>query len=179
MEELIKTNLLSYAFLTAFSGYFLLIIIHGTFKKAKDNESKKIKTVLRFGADGVLVCFWIWFFVYTNLFPISLAYYEYNHNSVEEKIGVIESIEQNGKDRINIIIDNTEYTMVHSSIGHDVLIGRDIDKGDTVKIVFGVRSKYIFDVYESNTERQGTVLCLDTAQGTARPSPRPAKTAIF
>jgi len=93
MEELIKTNLLSYAFLTAFSGYFLLIIIHGTFKKAKDNESKKIKTVLRFGADGVLVCFWIWFFVYTNLFPISLAYYEYNHNSVEEKIGVIESIE--------------------------------------------------------------------------------------
>lgn len=127
---------------------FLAIV--GTFKNTKNIESKKIKTVLRFGISGVLVCFWIWFFIYVNLFPISLAYYEYSRNSVEEKIGVINSIEQDGKDRINLIIDNTEYTMVYSSLNSDDIISRDIDEGDTVKIEFGVKSKYIFDICELN-----------------------------
>ena len=119
-------------------------------KKTKDIENKKIKTVLRFGISGVLVCLWAWHFVYINLYPISLAYYEYSHNSVEEKIGVINSIEQDGKDRINLIIDNTEYTMVYSSLNSDDIISRDIDEGDTVKIEFGVKSKYIFDICELN-----------------------------
>ena len=83
-----------------------------------------------------------------NLFPISLAYYEYNHNLVEEKTGVVESIEQDGKDRINIIIDDTEYTIVHSSVNPVFIIGGDIDKGDNVKIIFGVNSKFIFDIME-------------------------------
>lgn len=146
MDELIKTNVFAYALSAACTGYFLSTIIYGTFKKTKDIKSKKKKTVLRFGVNGVLVCLWMWFFIYVNLFPISLAYYEYNHNIVEEKIGIIESIEQNGKDRINIIIDNTEYTMVHSSVNPVVVIGRDIDKGDTVKVIFGVKSKFIFDI---------------------------------
>ncbi|MBR6769301.1 MAG: hypothetical protein IKM34_07440 [Clostridia bacterium] len=151
MENLIKTNVLTYAVLTAFTGFLLLSIIYGIFKKTKRIENKKKKTVLRFGISGVLVCFWIWFFIYVNLFPISLAYYEYSHDCVEERIGTIESIEQDGKDRINIIIDNTEYTMVHSSVNPAVAIGKDIDEGDTVKFIFGVESKYIFDIYESNT----------------------------
>ena len=86
-----------------------------------------------------------------NLYPISLAYYEYNHDFAEEKIGVIDGIEQDGKDRLCLNIDNTEYTMVYSSVKHSIIEDRDIDKGDTVKIKFGVRSKYIFDIYELNT----------------------------
>ena len=143
MEELIKTNVLAYAFTAAFAGVWIFLIIYGIFKKTR-------KTVLRFGISGVLVFFWLWFFVYTNLFPVLLAYYEYNHNIVEEKTGIIEKIEQNGKDRMNIVIDNTEYTMVHSSVNPAVIIGTDIDKGDTVKFEFGVRSKYIFDICNPN-----------------------------
>ncbi len=150
MYELIKSSFQAYAFAAAFSGFWILLVVYGMFKKTKNVENKKIKTVLRFGISGILVCWWVWHFVYINLYPISLAYYEYSRNSVEEKIGVINSIEQDGKDRINLIIDNTEYTMVYSSLNSDDIISRDIDEGDTVKIEFGVKSKYIFDICELN-----------------------------
>ena len=150
MYELIKTNFQFYAFAAVFSGLWILSVVHGMFQKTKEIENKKIKTVLRFSICSVLICFWIWFFVCVNLYPISLAYYEYSRNSVEEKIGVINSIEQDGKDRINLIIDNTEYTMVYSSLNSDDIISRDINEGDTVKIEFGVKSKYIFDICEFN-----------------------------
>ena len=149
MYELIKSSFQAYASAAAFSGLWILWAVYGTFKNTKNIENKKMKTVLRFGISGVLVCLWAWHFVYMNLCPISLAYYEYSRNSVEEKIGVINSIEQDGKDRIYLNIDNAEYTMVDSSVSPAVNIGRDIDKGDTVKIKFGVRSKYIFDICES------------------------------
>lgn len=95
-------------------------------------------------------------FVYMNLYPISLACFEYDHDIVEEKIGVINNIEYDVKDRMNLIIDNTEYTMVYSSVSTDDIIGRDIDEGDTVKIKFGTKSKYIFDIYRSNTSPSKT-----------------------
>jgi len=148
MEELIRTNMISYVFLTAFTGGLLFYSIFGVFKNTENIESKRIKRIIRFIVNGILVCFWIWFFIYINLFTISLAYYEYNHNLVGEKIGVVESLEQDGKDRIKIIIDDEEYTIVHSSVNPFVIIGVDIDKGDNVKIVFGAYSKYIFDVME-------------------------------
>ena len=151
MYELIKSSLLAYAFAAVFSGLWILLVVYGMFKKTKKIENKKIKTVLRFGISGVLVCLWAWHFVYMNLYPISLAYYEYNQEIVEEKIGVIESVEQSEKDRIYLTIDNTKYTMVDSSVSPAFIIGKDIDEGDTVKIKFGVRSKYIFDIYELNT----------------------------
>ena len=150
MYELIKSSFQAYADLAAFTGLCCLQFIYGIFKQTNNIANKKIRTVLRFGISGVLVCLWAWYFVYINLYPISLAYYEYSRNSVEEKIGVINSIEQDGKDRINLIIDNTEYTMVYSSLNSDDIISRDIDEGDTVKIEFGVKSKYIFDICESN-----------------------------
>lgn len=151
MEELIKTNVLVYAFIAAITGLWVWLFVFGTFKKTKNIESKKIRKALRIGVSGVLVCLWIYFFIYMNLYPISLAYYEYNYAFTEEKIGVIENIEYDGKDRLNIVIDNVEYTMVHSSVSPAVIIGRDIDEGDTVKIKFGTKSKYIFDIYRSNT----------------------------
>ena len=150
MYELLKSSLQAYALAAVFSGLWLLLVVYGTFKKTKNIESKNIKTVLRFGISVVLVCLWAWHFVYINLYPISLAYYEYNYDFVEETIGVIDTMEQNAKDRIYLSIDNTEYTMVYSSVSPDNIIGKDIDKGDAVKIKFGVRSKYIFDICEFN-----------------------------
>lgn len=148
MGELIKTNMLTYAFVMVFVCLLVSEVVYGVFKKTKNVDSKKIKTVLRFGISGALVCLWAWFFVYKNFYPISLAYYEYNHNLVEEKIGVIERIEQNGKDRISISIDNTEYTVVHSSVNPLFVIGKDIDEGDTVKIEYGEKSRFVFDIHE-------------------------------
>ena len=136
--------------MAVFSGLWILAVVHGMFQKTKEIENKKIKTVLRFVISGVLVCLWAWIFVYIDLYPISLAFYEYNNDFTEEKIGVIDSMEQDGNDRLNLIIDNTEYTMVYSSIKSDDIISSDIDEGDTVKIEFGVKSKYIFDICEFN-----------------------------
>lgn len=152
MDELIRTNLSAYAFVAAFTGLMLLSIISVTFKNTKNINNKKIKTVLRVGISSVLICLWAWHFIYVNLYPISLACYEYNHNIVEEKIGVINSIEQDGKDRIDLIIDNTEYRLVHSSTDPAVIIGKDIAEGDTVRVTFGAKSKYVFDIYKSNTK---------------------------
>lgn len=152
MYELIKSSLSTYAFVAAFSGLWSLLVIYEIFKKTKDSENKKIKAVLRFGISGVLLCLWAGYFVYMNLYPISLAYYEYNHDFAEEKIGVIDDIKQDGKDRMKLIIGNKEYTTVYSSVRPAVIIGKDINEGDTVKIKFGKKSKYIFDIYELNTE---------------------------
>ena len=146
MEGLIKTNLFAYVFSTLLTGFLLWSIIFSMFKKTKNAESKKTKTIICFSVSGILVCLWIWFFICINLFPISLAYYEYSNNFVEEKRGVIESIDQSGKDRIRIVVDGKEYTMVYSSENPTAVIDGDIDEGDTVKIIFGVSSKYIFDI---------------------------------
>lgn len=150
MYELIKSSLLAYTFAAVFSGLWGLLVIYGTFKKTKNTESKRVKTFLRFGISGVLICLWAWHFVYMNLYPISSAYYEYTHDLTEEKVGVIECIEQKGKDRIKVIINHTEYTMVHSSANPLVIIGKDIDEGDTVKFEYGAKSGYIFDIYKSS-----------------------------
>ena len=152
MYELIKSNLEAYAFAAAFLGLWILLVIWGTIKKTKNLERKSAKAALRFGISGVLIGFWAWFFIYVNLYPISLAYYEYSHNLTEEKIGVIKSVEQEGKDRIRFIIDDTEYTMVDSSTNPFVVIGWDVDEGDTVKIKYGASSKYIFDICKANTD---------------------------
>ena len=147
MGDLIRDNLASYIFITWMSGCGLLAIIHMIFDKTKDMENKKQKRCVRFIISGVFAGLWIWYFVYVNLFPIAMASYEYNHNFCEEKIGIIESVEQSEKDRIDITIDGTEYTMVYGSENPIVIVGKDIREGDTVKFVFGEKSKYIFDIY--------------------------------
>ena len=146
MEELLRINMLSYAFVTVFTAILFFSLVFGLLKKTREIENKKKKAVINSIGCGVIICFWLWFFVYINLFPISLAYYEYNNNLVEEKSGVIESVEQEGKDRIIVIIDGVKYTIVHSSVNPVVTIGKDIDTGDHVTITFGANSKFIFDV---------------------------------
>ena len=156
MYELIKSSFLTYASVAAFTGLWVLLAVYGIFKNTKNIKNIKMKTILRFSISSVLICFWMWLFVCVNLYPISLAYYEYNHDFAEEKIGVIDGIEQDGKDRIYLNINNVEYTMVDSSVIPAVIIGRDIGEGDTVKIKYGVRSKYIFDICKSNNTGDNT-----------------------
>ena len=150
MRELITDNLTAYVIIALITGFVLLSIIHTIFDKTKGIESNKKKRCVRFSISGAFVGLWIWYFVYVNLFPISMAYYEYNHNVCDEKIGVIESIERSEKDRIDITIDGTEYAMVYSSENPIIIVGKDIGEGDTVKFVFGVKSRYIFDMYRLN-----------------------------
>ena len=150
MYEMIKGNLLFYIILTAFVGLWSLLFICGIFKKTKNTESRKLKVFIRIGVSCALICFFGYVLVYADLFPISLAHYEYTHNFTEENIGVISNIEQKGNDRIYLIIDDTEYVMVDSRDSF-VTIGKDIDKGDTVKFKYGTKSKFIFDIYQVNT----------------------------
>ena len=145
MEELLKTSFGAYLGIALFLGIVGALLVHGAIENTKEMENKKIKFALRIAICSIVVCLWMCF-VYMQLSPISLAYYEYNHDIVEEKTGVINSIEQDGKDRMNLIIDNAEYTMVYSSTEPNVIIGRDIDEGDTVKIKFGEKSMYIFEI---------------------------------
>lgn len=145
MEELLKTSFGTYLGITMFLGFIGVLLVYGAIENTKEMENKKIKFALRIAICSVIVCLWMCF-VYMQLYPISLAYYEYNHDIVEEKIGVINSIEQDGKDRMNLIIDDAEYTMVYSSVTPAVIIGSDIDEGDTIKIKFGEKSMYIFEI---------------------------------
>ena len=145
MEELLKTSFGAYLGIALFLGIVGALLVYGAIENTKEMENKKIKFALRIAICSIVVCLWMCF-VYMQLSPISLAYYEYNHDIVEEKTGVINSIEQDGKDRMNLIIDNAEYTMVYSSTEPNVIIGRDIDEGDTVKIKFGEKSMYIFEI---------------------------------
>lgn len=151
MYELIKTNLSAYILITAFMGWWILSVIYGTLKKAKQIENKKIKNLILIGVSTTLLCFWAYFFVYSRLYPISLAYYEYKNDLVKEEIGVIHDIDPKGKDRVHVVIDDIKYTMVHSSVRPYVNIHKDIAEGDTVKIRYGTKSKFIFDIYKANT----------------------------
>ena len=154
MEELIKTNFLTYTFLVLLTGFFVVSLGIVIFKKTKHVTGGR-KNAIRYGVTSVLAVFWIWFFVYTNFCPIALAYYEYTHDCSEEKIGIVDSVEQNGKDRIEITIDGNEYVMVYSSTKSFDMLNGNIDKGDTVKFTYGKHSKFLFEIcHMAGTDKQ-------------------------
>lgn len=150
MEGLLKQSFFSYLFLTVFIGVMIIQFCFITEKKTRNIENKNIRTVLCIAICSTLVCFWVYFFAYMKLYPISLAYSEYENNLTEETVGIVDSIAQDGKDRIHLIIDDTKYTMVYNSANMFIDIGKDIAEGDCVKITFGENSKYIFDIYKAN-----------------------------
>ena len=41
MDELIKSSLLTYAFVAAFSGLWILLVVYGMFKKTKKSKIKR------------------------------------------------------------------------------------------------------------------------------------------
>ncbi len=95
--------------------------------------------------------FWLYFFVCSGAYPITLAYYEYNNDLTAETTGVITNIERKNKDRIEICIDEQKYSVVYSSQKHHPSMINDFNMGDTVKIIYGERSLYIFEIYKADT----------------------------
>ena len=148
MEDLIKQSFLSYLFLALFIGIVCVQLCIFAIQKTKAIANHKIRFTSCIAICTVFVILWGYLFVYTNLFPISLAYSECKKGVTEETVGIIESIEQDGKDRVNIVINGKEYVMVYASAHPFVDIDTDITEGDSVKISFGKKSKYIFDIYE-------------------------------
>ena len=151
MEELIKTSLLFYLFCTAFMGLWSILVVYGMFKKTKSIENKPLKNILRIGVACILFGLWTWHFVFMNLYPISLAYYEFKHDFTEEKIGVVENVEQRIKDRVYITVDGEKYTMLYNSTDSFAGNNHDTLEGNTVKIKIGKKSKFIFNVSELNS----------------------------
>lgn len=151
MNELLGDYFFERVLLTAFVGIWVLSLISSVFIKTKHIENKRKKTIFRVSISCTLGCLWIYFLVYRSLYPISLAYYEYKNNSTNEIIGVVESIEQTSRDRVNLFIDDTEYTIVYSNDKPIAKTVKKINKGDVVKIVAGEKSKFVFEIYKSNT----------------------------
>lgn len=148
MEELLQNNFFSYLGTTFLVGLWAFYIIWGTFRKTKKMDRTRLKALLRIGVSSVLICIWTFGFVLYLQYPISLAFYEYKNNCIEEKIGVVESIKGERNDRVLLIIDDIKYTAIYNGKQPFIPIGPEIDKGDVVKIKFGKKSKFIFEICE-------------------------------
>ena len=146
MEQILKDDLLLHILLTLFIGFWIFIVIIGTIRKSKEIENQKVRRILCAAVCSLLIVIWVLFFICHELLPISLAYYEYDHSLTAKKTGVVESISQEGKDRICIVIDNTKYVLVYGSSSPYANICKEIRNGNTVQIQFGKDSKYIFDI---------------------------------
>ena len=149
MFQLLKSSLYAYIAVAAIVGVGILAFIYVIFKKTKNINNKKLKVLLRVVVGGISLCLWAWFYVYVNLYPISLAYYEYTNGFAEEKVGIIDSITNVTKDRISLIVDGVEYTIIDNVVAP--IYDKDIGIGDTVKLKFGKRSMYVFDIDECDT----------------------------
>ena len=149
MGELIQTNFQSYISLTAFTAVWILLVLKGIFKITKTLDNQRYRGLVRIGSGCVLIGLWAFCIVYLFLYPIFLAHWEYNNNLFEERIGIIDTIDQTRNDRVHIVIDDTKYTMVYSTESFD---SYDLRKGDTVKFRYGRQSKFIFDIAQSDTD---------------------------
>ncbi len=144
VEDLLRTSFFTYVIMVVFVGLCMLLFCIGVMKHVNKFD-KKIKVILRIAICSIFIGSWSYFAV-VNAYPVSLAYYEYMNNITEEKSGTVESIVQDGKDRIHININGTIYTVVYSSKNLYNNIATDIFQGDMVKFQVGKHSKYIFDI---------------------------------
>ena len=148
MRELLKSNYNAYLGVTTFMGIWVLLLIYSVFKKTRDIAKGKVKNLVVVGISSVLVSAWVYFFIYLNLYPIALANYEYKNDLTKVITGTVSSIEQKGKDRVELVIDNSKYIIVHSSRNPVVDIDRNVTEGDTVSVRIGVKSKFVFCINE-------------------------------
>ena len=150
METLLRNNFLFYLCAALFLAFCFWRLILALFKATKNVTYKQKKVFLRIFVIGILVCVWIFDFI-VFLFPISLAFYEYKNNSIEEIVGVVDCIEQERNDRVVVVIEGMNYIAIHNTKQPFVPIGSNIDEGDTVKIRYGENSKFIFEISEIST----------------------------
>ena len=154
MDKLINSSFFAYLYITIFMGIVIAWGgVYGIIANTKKIQNKVLKQILRVGVSIICVGFWLWFFVYKNLYPIALAKSEYEHNCTEERVGTVESIEQHVKDRIITTIDGVKYTIVFASADpNSIEIGKDIDRGKTIRFRYGKKSKFIFDISDQKTD---------------------------
>lgn len=143
MDKLLETSLYTYIYLTIFIGVIVGLLLINLFWQTKKINTKWIKISVRTTICGVLLGFWTYFFVYRNLYPVSLAYYENKNNLTVDVVGVVESINLVRKDRLYVNIDGTVYVMVYSSQKPYNSITADLVKGKTVYLRVGKHSMYI------------------------------------
>ena len=146
MYELIKSDFGSYLFIAIFSGIcFAWGGVYGIIVNTKKIENIVLKRILRVSVSVVCVGFWLWFFVYKNLYPIALAKYEYEHNCIEEQVGTVESVEMYDKGRFIMTIDGVKYTFLNDSASL-TSIKNEKGIGNSVRFRYGKKSKVIFDI---------------------------------
>ena len=143
MDTLLETSLYTYVYLTLFTGVIVVLLLINLFRQTKKISTKWIKISLRTAVCGILLGFWTYFFVCRNLYPVSLAYYENKNNLTVDVVGVVESVEQVGKDRLYVTIDGTVYVMVYSSQKPHNNITANLVKGRTVCLRVGEHSMFI------------------------------------
>lgn len=146
MEELLRENLLNYIGIAIFFFIWILMAIFGIVVKTKKMEVQKIRIAICLTVGSVLMFIFSYFIVYLHLYPIALANFEYNNSLSEETEGVVNSVKIDRNDRVSLFVDGEKYIIVYSNDGPYVNIDKDIKKGDTVKIVFGEKSKYVFGI---------------------------------
>lgn len=145
MYELIKSDFGSYLFIAIFSGiWFAWGGVYGIIVNTKKIENIVLKRILRVSVSVVCVGFWLWFFVYKNLYPIALAKYEFEHNCIEEQVGTVESVEIYDKVRFIMTIDGVKYTFLNDSASLTSIKKKVI--GNSVRFRYGKKSKFIFDI---------------------------------
>lgn len=144
----IKALLYRYlAFYIQFSVFALLFVAVASVLiliKTKRILNKVMRIVLRIALITTLSVIWIYYIFYKLLYPIALASYEYKNNNTENVTGRIESIEEINKETVHLVIDGDIYKMVWSSTDPPYDLFGEIDEGDSVKVTYGEKSKYIY-----------------------------------
>lgn len=154
MYELIKSVFGIYLFIAIFMGIVIACGgVYGIIANTKKIENIVLKRILRVSVSVICVGFWLWFFVYKNLYPIALAKYEYKQNFSEERVGTVESVEMYDKGRFIMTIDGVKYTFLNDSASlTSIKNEKGIYRGSSVRFRYGKKSKFIFDISNHNTD---------------------------
>lgn len=145
MGTLLESKLTSYIFIAIATLGALFSITLWFVKHTKNMRKTKLRIALCVVVCSVLVGFWSYFIVYKSVYPLSLAYYEHSNDLTYEVVGVIDNVEQKGKDYIKVTVYNTTYTMAYSSQNRGYYPDNGIAKGKTAVLKIGERSNYILD----------------------------------
>ena len=148
MEKLLKLLTMASLFVVIFSAYTFIVLAVGLCKSTKRIEAKRLRAFARICICVSLSSVWILILADLRPYSLCLAYSECRNQAAKETVGVIDRIEQPRKDRICYYIDGQKYTMAYGTQETYVHLDWGIEEGDTVRIQYGERSKYIFDIRE-------------------------------
>ena len=148
MEKLLKSLTIASLFVVIFSACTFIVFAVGWCKATKRIEAKRLRAFVRICICVSLSIVWILILADLRPYSLCLAYSECRNQAAKETVGVIDRIEQPRKDRICYYIDGQKYTMAYGTQETYVYLSLGFEEGDTVRIQYGERSKYIFDIRE-------------------------------